>query len=849
MAFLAKGKKADLVNVCEELGENVPPNSRVPDIKHIILESKNFNEEAVRIMLDRIIGERLEEAEAERQQLEHEAERQRLEREAEQQRLEREAEQRRLEREAEAEQRQIELQRLEIRRLELQAAPAATTPPGRTEEVHHKILLAQIPPKFDEKKDEMSLFLVNFERRAEMARVPREEWAKAPEDIKDHFFGEWLRLKQPEELANKFDEFESLKDSLRNNHHGRKQNESRPNHNDKSRFQDNRRKLSDNHARFRDNRGKYNDNHGRSTENHTRFYDKRQTKTEPGGRGSMPAQSKTSGQKNFRCYECDSPDHLRNACPELRRSQGNEINTHSDTHPVHIVNEVPEEAIEYPDVDLQKFTRQVKIGDFVVTALLDTGSVRNLIRFDVYKRMNPKTKLWRESTVLTGLGQGQVKTLGSFRHVAEIDGHVCRLDFQVVPSAALKFEAIIGSAFLAHAPCPFHEEKVKPESPDWIFNISKKEEQDELDLRHIQNAEIACRVEDIVSSYQPKKTESTDVSMKIILEDEIPVYQRARRLSFPERQEAMSKLDDLDTDFPEVTSAWKTQRATVYVLRDMKHVVEKMLEIYMLDENDAEVLLETGSDFTTFSEDDLILETGQPHEDVKVITSGVLQISGVNEGKKYNMLPNTDSLWYFVKTGSFCEYLNAPESIGILGYLLRTNSDTTVICTKESKLMNVSYSTLEEAENQFGDLSYRMWRPIAIKIAQIILEDEEVYEYWTEERIKIHLEEGIFPDLEGMVDFEIHEAIEDMVLIQGRIEDSDTGVLYEGPAYIPSAVRKMKLIDDPEDRPKVVMILLREEKYHSQTIMGWIKPKDISYKGLCLVHGIRRASLYGIDVS
>ncbi|GFQ74362.1 uncharacterized protein TNCT_134891 [Trichonephila clavata] len=498
MAFLAKGKKADLVNVCEELGENVPPNSRVPDIKHIILESKNFNEEAVRIMLDRIIGERLEEAEAERQQLEHEAERQRLEREAEQQRreaeqqrFEREAEQRRLEREAEAEQRQIELQRLEIRRLELQAAPAATTPPGRTEEVHHKIPLAQITPKFDEKKDEMSLFLVNFERRAEMARVPREEWAKAPEDIKDHFFGEWLELKQPEELANKFDEFESLKDSLRNNHHGRKQNESRPSHNDKSRFQDNRRKLSDNHARFRDNRGKYNDNHGRSTENHTRFYDKRQTKTEPGGRGSMPAQSKTSGQKNFRCYECDSPDQLRNACPELRRSQGNEINTHSDTHPVHIVNEVPEEAIEYPDVDLQKFTRQVKIGDFVVTALLDTGSVRNLIRFDVYKRMNPKTKLWRESTVLTGLGQGQVKTLGSFRHVAEIDGHVCRLDFQVVPSAALKFEAIIGSAFLAHAPCPFHEEKVKPESPDWIFNISKEEEQDELDLRHIQNAEIA----------------------------------------------------------------------------------------------------------------------------------------------------------------------------------------------------------------------------------------------------------------------------------------------------------------------------------------------------------------------
>ncbi|GFR18228.1 hypothetical protein TNCT_100251 [Trichonephila clavata] len=167
MAFLAKGKKADLVNVCEELGENVPPNSRVPDIKHIILESKNFNEEAVRIMLDRIIGERLEEAEAERQQLEHEAERQRLEREAEQQRLEREAEQqrlereaeqRRLEREAEAEQRQIELQRLEIRRLELQAAQQPRRPLEELRRFIIRSLWHKSRLSLMREEDEMSLF-------------------------------------------------------------------------------------------------------------------------------------------------------------------------------------------------------------------------------------------------------------------------------------------------------------------------------------------------------------------------------------------------------------------------------------------------------------------------------------------------------------------------------------------------------------------------------------------------------------------------------------------------------------------------------------------------------------------
>ncbi|CAL1264469.1 unnamed protein product [Larinioides sclopetarius] len=352
---------------------------------------------------------------------------------------------------------------------------------------------------------------------------------------------------------------------------------------------------------------------------------------------------------------------------------------------------------------------------------------------------------------------------------------------------------------------------------------------------------------------------------------------------------ALSYLDDIESKFPDVTCAWKTQRAAVYVLRDMKHTVEKMLDIYMLDETDAEMLLEALSlkiqdilcapkhmpaktgvrnllknvpwikdenvldmimdNFTlsSYSDGDTVHESGARLDDVNIIASGILQVSGVNDGLKGKSLPNTDSLWYFLKTGSFCEYHIFPETLGILGYLLRSNCVTSTVCAKESQLMNVSYRTLEEAENRFGDLSFRMWRPIALQIAQFILEDEEEYEYWSEERIKIHLEEGIFPDLSDTEEFEVHEAIADMVLIQGNALDSETEVLYTGPAYIPSTVRKLDFIDDPASRPRVVMILLREEKYHSQTLMGWIKPTDISYKGLCLVHGIRRASLYGVE--
>ncbi|KAF8792875.1 Sodium/hydrogen exchanger 7 like protein [Argiope bruennichi] len=297
---------------------------------------------------------------------------------------------------------------------------------------------------------------------------------------------------------------------------------------------------------------------------------------------------------------------------------------------------------------------------------------------------------------------------------------------------------------------------------------------------------------------------------------------------------------DLSLKIQDILCASKHMPAKTGVRNVIKNVP------WIKDENMLDMIMDK-SNSSCYSDGDTVHESGTEQHDVKIITSGIVQVSGTNDESKSNRLPNTDSLWYFLKPGTFCEYLISPDTLGILGYLLRSKSVTSAICTKESELMNVSYRTLEEAEYRFGDLSFRMWRPIALKIAQFIIEEEEIYEYWSEERIKIHLEEGIFPDLSDTEIFEVHEAIADMVLIQGNALDFDTDVLYTGPVYIPSTVRKLHLIDDPASRPRVVMILLREEKYHSPTLMGWIKPKDISYKGLCLVHGIRRASLYGVE--
>ena len=68
-----------------------------------------------------------------------------------------------------------------------------------------------------------------------------------------------------------------------------------------------------------------------------------------------------------------------------------------------------------------------------------------------------------------------------------------------------------------------------------------------------------------------------------------------------------------------------------------------------------------------------------------------------------------------------------------------------------------------------------------------------IFQNWSDEKLKIHVEEGIFPNLEGKVDFELQDVVADAVLIQGKVTDQERGVVYVGPAYIPHSVRSLQI--------------------------------------------------------
>ncbi|GFY17343.1 SCAN box domain-containing protein [Trichonephila clavipes] len=182
MSYLAKGNKPDLLSVCEEMGVEVDQSSKVVDIKKLILNSESYVEEEVKIILDRVISDRKE-----RERSKQEKEREERSKQEEREREERMA--------REARQHELELS---------QQNQPLNDESGRRVEIGPKIQLTQITTKFDEKHDEISLYLINFERKAELAQVPKKDWvayllAVLPAELSN------MLAREPTKRANNYD--------------------------------------------------------------------------------------------------------------------------------------------------------------------------------------------------------------------------------------------------------------------------------------------------------------------------------------------------------------------------------------------------------------------------------------------------------------------------------------------------------------------------------------------------------------------------------------------------------------------------------------------------------------------
>ncbi|GFW65186.1 retrovirus-related Pol polyprotein from transposon 17.6 [Trichonephila clavipes] len=161
------------------------------------------------------------------------------------------------------------------------------------------------------------------------------------------------------------------------------------------------------------------------------------------------------------------------------------------------------------------------MGNKIIEALIDSGSSVSLIREDVSKGIIEPSKLSKDITVLIGLGKYEVKTKKGHSEKIELDGEEYSLTWHVVPTPSLEFQAVIGSDIMEQASVCFYKESVqfrKHEDRNCFLQMQvyEAEVEDEIVVQHVTNPQIRRELFELISNYEPKKTEMTnDVNKQI----------------------------------------------------------------------------------------------------------------------------------------------------------------------------------------------------------------------------------------------------------------------------------------------------------------------------------------------
>ncbi|GBM19463.1 hypothetical protein AVEN_259367-1 [Araneus ventricosus] len=221
MSIFAGTRKCDLKILAEELGETVNDSHKLKDLKKMILASKEYDEESDKEWLNTIINERKEREENERRNEEIQmaerklkeeqeiAERRRQDEIAEQKRQEEIAERRRQDKIAERKRKdemEFELQkkRLETEGRSLNSNSVANQNVNSTQ-IKPKLEIHHLMQKFNSDGNDISLYLIMFERLAKQAEILENTWVTLllgllPYDVAQ------LIAREPDEIANDYGE-------------------------------------------------------------------------------------------------------------------------------------------------------------------------------------------------------------------------------------------------------------------------------------------------------------------------------------------------------------------------------------------------------------------------------------------------------------------------------------------------------------------------------------------------------------------------------------------------------------------------------------------------------------------
>ncbi|GFU26089.1 hypothetical protein TNCV_5105471 [Trichonephila clavipes] len=259
-----------------------------------------------------------------------------------------------------------------------------------------------------------------------------------------------------------------------------------------------------------------------------------------------------------RCFNCNDIGHLSKSCPnhsrgprclscnlyghksfECRRANLN--NTSTPPSGVNSVHELPSPINMCKDVTI--FGRKLN-------GLVDTGSNLTLLRNSTYINIDAPP-LKQTNTLLTGFGFSRINVIGTFDSEISIDDQIFPVTISVVPNSCTNCDLIIGCDVIKQAHLNISPTGVKfaqilrpsdDENENFIMTIS--DGSPTFDIGPNVSQHNRAEVEQLLSTYTPKKTKTVNIELDIALTDDEPIFHKPRRLPFAERDIVDAQVDE-----------------------------------------------------------------------------------------------------------------------------------------------------------------------------------------------------------------------------------------------------------------------------------------------------------------
>jgi len=172
-------------------------------------------------------------------------------------------------------------------------------------------------------------------------------------------------------------------------------------------------------------------------------------------KGDQKGDQKKLARATYRCYNCGESGHKSNLCKFKERGKkcfkcnnfGHESKScpgtdKSDSGSIQVTTN----ALVKP-INASRMFKEVVIEGKKFYALLDTGSHLSLMREDIFVSIDA-SRLGESEVLVTGIAQGQIRTLGHYQTIVTVDDFKFPLTFHVIPSKALDIAIILGTILL-----------------------------------------------------------------------------------------------------------------------------------------------------------------------------------------------------------------------------------------------------------------------------------------------------------------------------------------------------------------------------------------------------------------